>query len=281
MVHRSCFCCKMLTMESLPLISSRSNPVLKLARSLRDRKERALSRLFLVEGILHVGQAAEAGWEFETLLYAPERLTSAFARQLVADLSARGVRCQPVTAEAFESIAEKDNPQGVAAIVRQRTWRLEDLPARGLQLGVACVSPQDPGNVGTILRTLDAVGADVLFLLDGGVDPFHPSAVRASMGAIFWKPVVQVPFDVFVQWARRQGIGLVGTSTRGSVDYRLYQPGDAPAILVLGSEQKGLTPDQAAACDLLLRLPMRGRGTSLNLAVAAGIFLYVLANPPE
>lgn len=263
-------------MESLPLISSRANLVLKLARSLHNRKDRVQTGLFLVEGILHVGEAAEAGWDVETVLYAPERLSSAFARQLVEALSASGVRCLPVTADAFESVAEKDNPQGVAAIVRQRVWRFEDVLARGLRLAAACVSPQDPGNVGTILRTLDAVGADALFLLDGGVDPFHPSAVRASMGALFWKPVVQTSFDAFVQWARGQGIRLVGASARGSVDYRAFQPGDAPSVLVLGSEQKGLTPVQLDACDALVRLPMRGHGTSLNLAVAAGILLYAL-----
>ncbi|MEJ5224888.1 MAG: RNA methyltransferase [Anaerolineales bacterium] len=263
-------------MESLPLISSRANPTLKLARSLHNRKDRAQTSLFLVEGILHVGEAAEAGWEIETLLYAPERLSSAFARQLVEDLTARGVRCQPVAVEAFESIAEKDNPQGVAAIVRQRVWRFEDVLARGLRLAAACVSPQDPGNVGTILRTLDAVGADALFLLDGGVDPFHPSVVRASMGALFWKPVVQTSFDAFVQWAHAQGMRLIGTSARGSVDYRAFHPGNVPLVLVLGSEQKGLTPAQLDACDALVRLPMRGRGTSLNLAVAAGILLYAL-----
>lgn len=265
-------------MESLPLISSRANPTLKLARSLRDRKDRALTRLFLVEGILHVGEAVEAGWEIETLLYAPERLSSAFARQLVNDLADQGVRCQAVTTEAFESFTEKDNPQGVAAIVRQRTWGQDDFSARPLRLAAACVTPQDPGNVGTILRTLDAVGADALFLLDGGVDPFHPSVVRASMGAIFWKPVVQTSFEAFVLWARERGIRLVGTSARGSVDYRAFHPGDAPAVLVLGSEQKGLAPAQLAACDVLVRLPMRGRGSSLNLAVAAGILLYALTD---
>ncbi len=267
-------------MDTPPLISSRTNPLLKLARSLRERKARLQTGLFLVEGILHVGEAAEAGWPIETLLYAPERLSSDFGRQLVARLAAQGVRCQPVTAEAFESIAEKENPQGVAAIVRQRVWRLGDFSSTVLRLAVACVSPQDPGNVGTILRTLDAVGADALFLLDGGVDPFHPSAVRASMGALFWKPVVQCGFVEFAAWARERGMHLVGTSARGSVDYRALSSMDAPAALVLGSEQKGLSPNQIAACDVLVRLPMRGRATSLNLAVAAGVLLYALMDLP-
>lgn len=268
-------------MQALPVISSRANPALKLARSLRDRRERAQSGLFLVEGILHVGEAAQAGWQIETLLYAPERLSSDFGRQLVSRLSDQGVRCLPVTAAAFESIAEKDNPQGVAAIVKQKHGSLDGLPAAPIRFAAACVSPQDPGNVGAILRTLDAVGADALFLLDGGVDPYHPSVVRASMGTLFWKPVAQCGFAEFAAWARGRGMRLVGASTHGSVDYRALPVSDAPFVLVLGSEQKGLSPGQSAACDALVRLPMRGRASSLNLAVAAGVLLYALAGLPE
>ncbi len=136
------------------------------------------------------------------------------------------------------------------------------------------VSPQDPGNVGTILRTLEAVGADGLFLLDGGVDLYHPSVVRASMGALFWKPVVQVSFDEFVQWRQKNGYQLVGSSAHAATDYREFQRGKKPTILLLGNEQKGLSPEQIAACDDVVSMPMKGRVSSLNLAVAAGILLY-------
>jgi TrmH family RNA methyltransferase len=258
------------------IITSRSNPLVKMARSLRQRKARAESGLFLVEGILHTGEAAAAGWDLDSILYAPELISGDFARSLIAEQEARGVRCQPVSEDVFDSVAEKENPQGIVALVHQRHWQLDHLSRANFRRGVALIAPQDPGNVGTILRTIDAVGADGLILLEGGVDPFHPSAVRASMGTLFWKPVVQTSFAAFVDWGGAAGIRLVGTSARGTLDYREVALGDHPAVLVMGSEQRGLSREQVSACDLLVRLPMHGRASSLNLAVACGVLLYAL-----
>ncbi len=271
------------------LITSRSNPLIKQARALRQRKARQESGLFLVEGIHHVGEAVEAGWEVEAILYAPERLAGDYALRLVDEQPRRGVRCQPVSAEVFDSLAEKDNPQGLLAIVRQRAWTLRPAPHPGtsqgdafglfpskFRFGAALVSPQDPGNLGAILRTIDAVGADGLFVLDGGVDIYHPSCIRASMGAVFSTPLVQAGFDEFTAWARRNGLRLIGASAKAAADYRSLDISGEPSVLVLGSEQKGLSPAQAAACDVMVSLPMRGRASSLNLAVAAGILLYAL-----
>src|SRR6185503_2361647 len=169
-----------------PAITSLSNPLIKQARMLRQRKFRAETGLFLVEGIHHVGEVIAAQWDVESILYAPELLTSNFALELLTRLKAQP---QPVSTPVMESLADKENPQGIVAIVHQRKAPLEDLQV--MRSGVALVSPQDPGNVGTILRTMDAVDSDVLFLLDGGVDLYHPSVVRASMGTLFWKPVIQ------------------------------------------------------------------------------------------
>lgn len=260
------------------LITSSANPLIKQARALRQKKARHESGLFLVEGILHVGEAAEAGWEFESLLYCPERLKSEFGRQLVEKLSHDGVRCQPVSEIAFESFAEKENPQGIAALVHQKHRGLSDIAS--FKLAVAIVAPQDPGNVGTILRTIDAVGADGLILLEGGADPYHPSAVRASMGTLFWKPFFSATFPEFAAWAKKGGFRLIGTSAHATADYRQVRLSARPTVLLLGSEQKGLLPEQLAACDDLLSLPMHGRATSLNLAVAAGVFLYAFTSLP-
>ena len=261
-----------------PPITSLSNPLVKQARALRQRKARVETGLFLVEGLHHVGQAVEAGWEVETLLYAPEFLSSNFARGLVERLETsqpgrRPTRVQAVSAQVMESLADKDNPQGLLALVAQRRQVAADL--RGAKKLVALVSPQDPGNVGTILRTMDAIGADGLFLLEGGVDLYHPSLVRASMGAMFWKPIVQTSFEEFVLWARTRSVQVIGTSAHADVDYHTLVPHE-PWVLLLGSEQKGLSREQTAACDVTVSLPMRGRVSSLNLAVAAGILLYVL-----
>ena len=138
---------------------------------------------------------------------------------------------------------------------------------------VALVSPQDPGNLGTILRTMDAVGADLLFLLDGGVELYHPTVIRASMGTLFWIPVVQSSFEDFIGWTRKGSYQLIGTSAKADVDYHNLVP-QLPWVLVLGTEQKGLSAEQTTACDVIISLPMRGRVSSLNLSVAAGVLLY-------
>lgn len=257
-----------------PLITSLSNPLIKQARSLHQKKARNESGLFLVEGIHHVGEAIEAGWDVESILYAPDLLTSSFARDLISRHSS-GI--QPVSAQVMESLAGKENPQGIIAIVRQKEIQFSDL--QSLEVSVALVSPQDPGNVGTVLRTLDAVGGDALFLLTsqkemgGSVELYHPTVIRASMGTIFWKPVIQSSFDDFVQWARKDEYQVIGTSARGDVDYQTLIP-KTPWILVLGNEQKGLSSEQLKACDVTVSMPMKGRVSSLNLAVAAGVLLY-------
>ena len=258
------------------LITSHANALPKLIRSLRQHKGRSESGLFLVEGVHHVGEAIQAGWQIETLVYAPELLTSEFGLSQVEELSSKGMHCVALSGSLFADLAGKDNPQGILAIIRQRAQTLKDIRVANFNLGAVCISPQDPGNVGTILRTLDAVGGEALFLLDGGVELFHPSVVRASMGALFWKPVVRTSFSEFVDWARGNGFRLVGSSAHGSTDYRAYRRGGQKTILLLGSEQKGLSADQMAACDVVLSMPMMGRGSSLNLAVAAGILLYAL-----
>jgi TrmH family RNA methyltransferase len=263
-------------MNSELTITSGSNPNIKLVRSLRQRKNRDESGLFLVEGIHNVGAAVEAGWNISSILFSQDLLSSTYANELLDEQRIKGIKCQPIQPQLFSSVAEKENPQGILAVVHQRRIQLEDLRPETIQWGVAAVQPQDPGNVGTILRTIDCVGADGLFLLEGGVDAYHPSCVRASMGALFWKPVVQTTFTGFVSWAKANGYKLIGTSSQAKEDYQILTQEGRPVILILGNEQKGLTSDQMDSCDLMISLPMHGKASSLNLSVAAGVFLYAM-----
>ncbi len=257
------------------MITSRQNPLIKEVRALRRSKTRRERGLFLIEGIFHVGEAVAADWPLEALLYAPDLLTSDFGRNLVQEYKKAGGQVRAVAADVFASLTEKERPAGILAIGRMQfpAWQAQAAPRRS----VALVASQDPGNVGTILRTLDAVGAEALFLLDGGVDPFHPTVVRASMGALFWKPVYRGTREHFVQWAQANRVWVVGTSAHARRNWRdLHPPADRPLTLLFGSEQKGLAADYLAACEETVALPMRGRVSSLNLAVAAGVLMYAL-----
>ena len=182
----------------------------------------------------------------------------------------------PTTPEVFAALADKENPQGLLALVHQQERSLAELNPQNFPWGVALVAPQDPGNLGTILRTMDAVGASGLLLLDSSVDLYHPNAVRASMGAMFWLPVVSASFADFAAWSRGYGYHIYGTSAHAQVDYRDVPAYAWPRILLLGSEREGLTEEQMQSLRCDVRLPMLGRATSLNLGVAAGVMLYAM-----
>jgi RNA methyltransferase, TrmH family len=261
-------------MPSMDTITSRTNPKIKRARALRDHRQREKEGAFLVEGIHHVGAAFEAGAQVEEVFFAPELLEGAFAERLIGIMSERGILCHPVSEEVINTLAVKEHPQGILAVVRLPQADLQGLAPANFNWGVALVSPQDPGNAGAILRTIDAVGADGLLMLDGGVDPYHPTAVRASMGAIFRLPVVSASFADFACWAGERGYHVYGTSAHAQVDYRSVTEYKRPLILLFGSEREGLYPGQAAVCEMMISIPIRGKATSLNLAVAAGILLY-------
>ena len=264
---------------------SRNNPRVKQIRQLLgQRKERGSTGLFAVEGIRHVGEAVAAHASVEYLCYAPDLLTSDFARQLIHDQSQLGIPCLAVDADTFTNLAGKDNPQGLIAVVRQPSLKLDQLPVQNFKWGVALVAPQDPGNIGTILRTIDAVGASGLLLLDDpennqySTDAYHPSSVRASMGAIFWYPIVSATFSEFVQWVKANGFTVYGTSSHATQDYRQVACFKPPLVLLMGSERLGLNPAQSAVCNDMLKIPMRGRVTSLNLAIATGVILFSISD---
>jgi TrmH family RNA methyltransferase len=265
----------------MPPITSKSNPKLKEVRALKERKARAESGLFVVEGIRHVSEALEAGAPVEYLIYAPDLLTSPFGRELVNGQRSQGRPVHSVTTQVYATLSERENPAGLLAVVRQQRRRLADFNPTNLGWGVAVVAPQDPGNVGTIVRTIDAAGANGLLLLDSGVDPYHPTAVRASLGSLFWVPFASASFGEFIAWARQHAYHIYGTSAHGATDYLQVTVYRRPAILLLGSEREGLSPDQRAACEVMVQLPMRGRASSLNLAVAAGVMMYEMGRKME
>lgn len=241
---------------------------------MREHKVREETGLFLVEGIHHVGEAVAAGWKIEAILYEPAGLKSQFALDLLSGFAGRQ---EQVSADILKYLCAKENPTGIVAIVHGRSLQLHELGR--LSRCVAVVQPQDPGNLGTILRTMDAAGCQALFILNGGVDPYHPTAIRAAMGASFWLPIVRAGFEPFCEWSRRQGFQLIGTSAHASQDYRAVHPTE-PWMLLFGSEQKGLADEELQACDVVASLPMNGRARSLNLSIAVGVFLYHFASFP-
>ena len=257
------------------MITSSANPTVRQIRALRQRKEREASGLCFVEGIRQVAEAIRSGAEIVWLLVAPELLASPFAHALLAEQSAAGVAQLELSRALFASLSQKDGPQGLAAVVRQRWAALSDVRLTAAPGWVALVEPADPGNLGTIIRTADAVGAAGLFLLGPSADPYDPLALRASMGAAFGMPLVRCAWEEFAAWHAASGASLVGTSDQAPVDFQAVRY-PQPLVLLMGSERQGLAPAQQASCQQVVAIPMRGRADSLNLAVATGVMLYEL-----
>jgi TrmH family RNA methyltransferase len=259
------------------IISSRSNSTIKRIRALRERKTRDQERLYFVEGIRIVVEAVQTRAEIEQIIVAPDLLTSDLARQTAADQQRAGVPCLEVTGDVFQSLSAKDNPQGIGAVIRQQWHTLGQGDPQTDPWWTALCGVQDPGNLGTILRTTDAVGCAGVILIGATTDPYDPEAVRASMGAIFTQQVIRARLDEIVTWKQRCGGLLVGTSDSAVFDYQSASY-PLPLIVLMGSEQHGLSPQEQAVCDQMVRIPMTGRSDSLNLAVATGVMLYEVFN---
>lgn len=259
------------------MITSHANPAIKTIRSLRDKKARAETGLFLIEGLRIVGEALEKHGRVQTLIYAPQLLISEYGRQLVFRQSERGADMLEVSEDVFKSLSGKEGPQGLAAVVRQEWTDLDQVELKKGDLWVALDSVADPGNLGTILRTLDAVGGRGVFLLGHCTDPYDPSAIRSSMGAVFNCKFVKATFEEFSNTVTVSGWRVFGTSDKAETDYQAQTYPD-PMILLLGSERQGLDHQGTEICEEIVSIPMVGSSDSLNLAVAAGVALYEIFN---
>jgi TrmH family RNA methyltransferase len=259
------------------MITSTANAHIKKIRLLRDRKERQSSGLFFFEGLRIVGEAIDAGFQVEMLVVAPELLRSEYGQSLVAHFRARQGMVLEVSAAVFRSVSSKEGPQGIAAVARQCWVNLQDVVVTPGQVWVALESVADPGNLGTILRTNDAVGGTGLILLDQSTDPYDHAAVRASMGAIFSQKIVKAGLEEFAAWKHSGGVHLIGTSGAAQKNYHEYRY-PAGLVLLMGSERQGLQPQHLDLCDDVVSIPMLGKSDSLNLAVATGVVLYEILN---
>jgi TrmH family RNA methyltransferase len=256
------------------LITSAANPVVKRMRLLADRKHRRRESAYVVQGIQPVWQAVEAGAGIETLVVAPGLLRHEGAAAMVAAQEAAGVKVARLSDELFGRLADRDGPSGLAAIVRSGPRGLASLTAGPGAVFVAVHEAGNPGNLGTIIRTASAAGADGVILIGPSADPYDPAAVKASMGALFTVPVATAAAaGEFLDWTASRGIRVIAASGRAAVacwDAEL----EPPCALLLGSEGSGLPDDLIEAAGLQVAIPMTGTAESLNLAVAASILLY-------
>lgn len=255
------------------MITSRNNSTIKAIRSLRNRKDRSETGLLFTEGTHLVGEAVQLGVDVLSIVATPDRVRSGFARDLIHSAVARGAQYIEVSEEVYESLTDSEGRQGLGAVVRQRWHTLEQIRPLPGQIWVAMNAIQYPGNLGTIMRTLDSVGGAGIILLGQSTDPYDPGAVKASMGAIFSLRLARTDLDAFARWKRHHAVHLMAADVYATASYRTVAY-PTPTVLLMGAERDGLTAEQRALCDQLVQIPMAGRSDSLNVAVAASVVLY-------
>ena len=253
-------------------ITAFSNPLVKQVRGLREKKNRRADGLFMAEGLRILTEAREAG-TLPRILFFAEGTRHPLLDALVADAEAAGADVVETSGDILSKLTAKDNPQTVVGVYPLPDTALEKLDRAAAPMWIVAQALRDPGNLGTILRTGDAVGAGGLILVDDCADPFSVEAVRASMGAVFTQAVAAARWEEFVPWLRSGSGQLVGTSLKTDIDYQEPRY-EQPCFILVGNEQAGLPQAYEAECDLLVKMPMLGKADSLNAAVATGVMAY-------
>jgi len=254
-------------------ITAFSNSTVKMLRALRDKKARRAEGLFLAEGLRILAEARDSGRLPEIIAFSAEGAKHPLAAEIIAQAEAAGADAIETTADILSKMSGKDNPQMLLGAYRQPDTSLGRIDRATAPLWIVAQALRDPGNLGTILRTGDAVGAGGLILVDDCVDPFSVEAVRASMGALFTQEIAITRWDEFIVWLRSGQGQLVGTSLNASIDYRLPTY-EAPTFLLIGNEAQGLPAAYEVECDVRVKIPMMGKADSLNAAMATVVMAY-------
>lgn len=266
-------------MARIEHITSPSNPKIKAINALFIRKFRKESGLFVAEGLRSVIEGLECGVVPEQLVFSEDADIGPELQRAIDETSARGGLCLKVGEAVLEKLSRKENPQMVMGVFKQRFGKLSDIDATNSRCWVALEEVRDPGNLGTIIRTVDGVGADGVILIGQCCDPFSVESIRATMGSVFSVPVVPCSREEFLDLTVTWPGALVATALNDrTVDFRSADY-KTPLMLVMGNEQAGISERLQDAMHQTVKLPMNGRADSLNLAIATGIMLYAAMEP--
>ena len=261
------------------LITSLTNDTVKAVRALHMRKEREATGRFLAEGLKFIGEALDQGRAPKLLLVGEEARPHPLLERARAETRAAGGEVVVVTHAILEKISRRDNPQTVLGVFEPLLTPLSAIVPEAAPCWVALEQVRDPGNLGTIIRTADAAGCGGVILIGDCVDPWSVEAVRATMGSVFAVAIARASAAEFLAWRETWPGSVIGTRLDATTGYR--EAGiQRPALVLMGNEQAGLTDALAAACDVNVKIPMRGRADSLNLAIATGIMVYAVTDQP-
>lgn len=258
-------------------ITSTQNPKVKQVLDLRDRKERDRTGTFLIEGYRELLRAVDAGWTISVLYFCPSLFLGTNEQSLIQRIQKGGAKLIECSENVFHKISYRDRPDGLLAIAPQRQKGLKDLETilknKENPFLVVAEAIEKPGNLGTILRSSDAVGADALILCDRCTDLYNPNVVRASVGTLFTIPVIEAGSQEAVNWLKGRGISILAATP--SAESEFTEVGmNVPLAIAVGTEQLGLSDIWMKQATLQVKIPMRGVADSLNVAMATTLMLY-------
>ena len=252
------------------MLTSLHNPKIKEAVNLRESDYRKKSGLFLIEGRREFKLALTSQIEIKDVFLCLEFLE---ITDLPVELKKKGIITREVSSEVYNKIAFGNRKEGIVAIAREPRLSLTDLKLKNNSLLIVLEKIEKPGNLGAIVRTADASGADAVIASDSIIDIYNPNAVRSSLGALFTTQVVGAQAKEIIPWLRSNSIKIICALPRGDSSYTAVNFRESCAI-VLGSEDKGLGDIWKDNADYRVRIPMLGESDSLNVSTAAGVLLY-------
>ena len=258
-------------------IVSPDNHYVKLAASLRQKKYREETALFVVEGLRFVKEALVSAWTLEYVVVDEDMVDDAKMRELLGSIEERGCPILSVPLKLYQKISDTENPQGILAVINQKVQSLEELPIGGsTSLWVILDSLQDPGNVGTIIRSADAAGAAGVILTQDCADPYAGKTTRATMGSIFHIPVVRASVEQCLTFCAQRGLALYAAGAEAAVSYSDVKLTE-PCAVIFGNEGAGVRHEFKRHAKLTIKIPILGQAESLNVASAAAVILFEAA----
>ncbi len=255
------------------MITSIQNPKIKNAFHLFKRRERDKTGLFLIEGYRELLRAYEGGFSLETLYICEELFLGTNEKDLIEKFEALGVLVFPTNEKVFSHLSYRDRPDGLIAIARQKSLSLEELRLQPNPLLIIAESIEKPGNLGSIIRSSDAAGADGVIVCDKCTDLFNPNVVRSSVGTLFTVPIAEESSQNTFDWLKKENIAIVAATPSAS---DIYYDADlrGPIAIAVGTEQYGLSKLWLERADIRIKIPMLGKADSLNVATATTLLLF-------
>ncbi len=257
------------------LITSLQNQVVKQLVKLRDRRDREETELFLIEGYRELTRAVENDITLMSVFFCPEFFLGENETALIQRAKQKNTIIYQTSSQVFEKVSYRDRPDGLLAVGKQMKRTLKDisLVKNDDPFLIVAEAIEKPGNLGTILRSADAVNVDGIIVCDRCTDIYNPNVVRASVGTLFTRPVVEASTDETLSWLRSQKITIVAATPYGEKEFTDTDL-TGPVAIVVGTEQVGLSETWLSSADVQVRIPMLGAADSLNVATATTLLLY-------